>query len=512
MNLRKDFVSALFARNSLSVIFQRLTPSGLILSISASLVIAACIIRYWLAPSFWLDEGFVAVALRDPSPQSIFSPLAYGQFFPRIYLSAIAVLRELFGYRVWVLRFLPSLSFIIATILWARLLAKRSGSFVTVAVLSAGLLVGGSFWLDQSIQLKQYTLDVLVALIPFVIGDEFFEDSLVDGKQKTRLILLTIPCLVSYSYPIALMARIVGWHIYHGRRRGWRLNAPATTAFVVAMAIGLAGIWLTDHRFNLKNQEAYLTYWNHCFLRSSFQQGIGSGLRLIAGFIWGWHHGRLMPLVVAAVAPLQALGVYRVTVRWKNREPDSDGGSWGSRSLGSLVLLIGFVLASALVNYPICTGRLVLFTQVHTQILTIEGALFILSCCSKRKTAMVFLYVAIGIVVVYSGHRYIDHVRSEPRENIRPMLSLIKPEIANTLLVHPCSVAQVESLPDALPVERVVLGRKGESPPSVGRAWILWTNMSDDYCREWLKEARSRALSWQVIHEGPGRGLALAEF
>ena len=174
--------------------------------------------------------------------------------------------------------------------------------------------------------------------------------------------------------------------------------------------------------------------------------------------------------------------------------------------------MIGFVLASALVNYPICTGRLVLFTQVHTQILAIEGALFILSCCSKRKTAMVFLYVAIGIVVVYSGHRYIDHVRSEPRENIRPMLSLIKPEIANTLLVHPCSVAQVESLPDALPVERVVLGRKGESPPSVGRAWILWTNMSDDYCREWLKEARSRALSWQVIHEGPGRGLALAEF
>jgi hypothetical protein len=500
-----------FARNSLSVIFRRLTPARLTLGLAAIALIASCLARYWFAPSFWLDEAFVAVSLRDPSPQSIFSPLTYGQFFPRTYLSAIAVLRELFGYQIWVLRLLPSFSFIIATILWARLLAKRSGSFVAVAVLSAALLVGASFWLDQEIQLKQYTLDVLVALIPFLIGDEFFKDSLVDGKHKTKLTFLAVPCLVSYSYPIALVARVIGWYIYQGRRRGWRLNASAASALVVATGIGLAGIWLTDHRYNLQSHEAYLAYWNHCLLRSRFEQGIGSALKLIAQFIWGWHHGRMMPGVVAAVAPLQALGVYRVMARWKNRETDSDS-DWGSRTFGSLSLLIGVILASALFSYPICTGRLVLFTQVHTQILTIEGALFILSCCSKRKTAIVFLYIAIGIVVVYSGHRYIDHLRSEPRENIRPMLSLIKPEIANTLVVHPCSVAQVESLPDPLPIEHVVFERKGQPPPTGVRAWILWTNLSDDYCREWLNEARTQALSWHVIHEGPGRGLVLAEF
>ena len=37
-------------------------------------------------------------------------------------------------------------------------------------------------------------------------------------------------------------------------------------------------------------------------------------------------------------------------------------------------------------------------------------------------------------------------------------------------------------------------------------------NITDEYCHEWLNEARSRALSWQVVHQGPGRGLALAEF
>jgi hypothetical protein len=499
-------------KDSLSVIFGRITPARSIICLSALAVIAACVIRYCFAPSFWLDEAFVATSLRDPSPQSIFSPLRYGQFFPRIYLSAIAALREIFGYQIWVLRLLPSLSFIIATILWARLLAKRSGSLVALAALSGALLLGSSFWLDAGIQLKQYTLDVLVALIPFLMGDEFFKAPLVDGKRKTRLMLLAIPCLVSYTYPLALVARVAGWYVDHCRRRGWRLNSSGACALIVPVAVGLVGIWLTDHRFNFIDQPAYLTYWNKCVVRSRFEQGAGSGFKLIAGFIWGWHHGRLMPVVIAAVAPLQALGIYRVIKRWKDRRTDSDTGSWGSRTLGSLALLIGVILASALVNYPICTGRLVLFTQVHTQILAIEGALFILGSYSERKSAMIFLYSAIGIVSVYSGHRYIDFIRSEPRENIRPMLSLMKPEIANTVLVHPCSVAQVESLPEPLPVERVVFESKREPPLPGGRAWILWTNLSDDYCREWLNDARSRALSWQVIHEGPGRGLALAEF
>jgi hypothetical protein len=487
-----------------------IAPDRLIIWISVAAVIAVSAIRYLQAPSFWLDEAFVAVSLRDPTPASIFAPLRYGQYFPRIYLGAIAELRELFGYQIWVLRLLPSLCFIAATILWARLLAKRSGSLLPLAGLSAALLVGASFWLEQSIQLKQYTLDVLVALIPFAIGDEFFAETLSEGKRKSRLILLSIPCLISYVYPIALGARVIGWYVHHGRHRGWRLRPTGAFMLLVPVAIGLVGIWVTDHRFNLRNHAAYLAYWNASILGSRFEEGIGSGLGLIANFIWGWHHGRLMPLVIAAVAPLQALGIYRVVSRWKNRAGSDD--AWGSRTLGSLAVLVGAVLASALVAYPISAGRLVLFTQIHTQILAVEGALFIVSSWSKRRPAMIFLCAAIGIVIVYSTHRYIDFIRTEPSENIRPMLSLIKPELANTILVHPCSVAQVESLPEPLPVERVVLETKRQSPQPGERAWILWTNMSDGYCRQWTDVARSRALSWQVIHEGPGRGLALAEF
>jgi hypothetical protein len=92
------------------------------------------------------------------------------------------------------------------------------------------------------------------------------------------------------------------------------------------------------------------------------------------------------------------------------------------------------------------------------------------------------------------------------------MLPLIKPEIANTVWVHPCSVAQVKSLPEPLPVEEVLLNTRRNLPGPGQRVWVLWTHMSEGDCKERLEEIRSRALSWQVVHEGFSRGLALAEF
>ena len=490
---------------------RRVTVPQLILGLSGFAVIAACVIRYLSFPSFWLDEAFVAVSLRSPTPRSIFAPLAYSQSFPRIYLSAIAALRDLFGYRIWVLRLLPSLSFVAATVLWARLLAKRVGRYSGLAMLGGVLLLGSSFWLDQAIQLKQYTLDVLLALIPFSIGDDFYTEGLADDKHRYKIALLTLPCVVSYTYPIALVARVVGWYADRIRREGWRLNAVGVLALVAPLATGLAGIWLTDHQFNIQSRAALLGYWNDSILSTRFKRGAGSGVGLLANFIWGWHHGRLMPLVIAAVAPLQVLGIWRVFDRWKNRRADPDDG-WGSRTLGSLTLLTLVVLASAFASYPIAAGRLVLFTQVHTQIIAIEGMLFLQGWRVARRIAAVAVIAIIGVVTVYSVHRYIDFIRTEPIENINPMLPLIKPELADEVLVHPCSVAQVESLPAPLPVERVVFERKNQLPQSGDRAWILWTNLSDDYCRDWLSEVRSRARTWQLIHEGPGRGLALAEF
>ena len=105
-------------------------------------------------------------------------------------------------------------------------------------------------------------------------------------------------------------------------------------------------------------------------LYSEHHHSVSSTLRLLAKFLWGWH-GR-MSLVTAFVVPLQMLGVYSVLSRRRSAVVNANEAEWGSRSLGSLCLLGGAVLASVLVSLPICAGRVVLFAQIHTQILAIE--------------------------------------------------------------------------------------------------------------------------------------------
>lgn len=486
----------------------RILLAPLAIGMAGAALIAVAVVRYFGQPSFWLDEAFVAVSLRHPFPTTIFAQLQYGQFFPRLYLGAIALVREAFGYQIWSLRLLPTICFVVATLFWVRLLVLRSRSWMAAALLAGALLLGSSFWLDQAIQLKQYTFDVLLALVPFLIDDAFFEDTLAGGKRRFRLAILALPCLLSYTYPLALGARVLGWYVQRTRRSGWKLRASAVWVLGGSVILALAGVWATDHRFNLLDGPGYLAYWSDCILGSCIKHGAGSALRLLAKFLWGWH-GR-QPLVTAGVVPLQILGVYSVIKRFRTDDAGGDEQAWGSRSLGSIVLLTGTILASALVNYPMCTGRTALFTQVHTQILTIEGALFALSSWNKRRVASLILYVFAGVVLLHSGRDYLRLARAEPAENLRPLIPAIRTEIASTVWVHPCCVAQVRSLPDALPGQ-VVFGTEEPNPPK-GKTWVVWTHLGNESCVKSLEQVRAQARRWEIVGEGPGSGLALAEF
>jgi len=485
---------------------------------AAACLLIAGAVRYFEAPSFWLDEAFIAVSLKDPSLHALFGRLEYGQLFPRIYLSTIAALRGIFGYEISILRLLPSLCFAMATILWARLMWRRARSQTLACLLGAALLMGASAWLDQSIQLKQYTFDVLLAFVPFLFDDEFFSDALASDRRKTWLIALALPCMLSYTYPMALGARVGGWYLYHRRRNGWALRRSAVTLLLLLVVAGIGVIWLTDHRFNLKDSASYLNYWNDCILRARLRDGPAATLGLLAKFFWGWH-GRT-PLITAVIVPLQIAGVYRILRAWRSREhatgqSDSEPSGdqrWGSRSLGSLVLLTGVLTASLLVNYPICSGRVVLFTEFHTQIPAIEGVLLVLGISKVGRWGKLLLSVFILIVIVQAGVEYARVARSEPAENLRPVVRLIDPRVASVVWVHPCSVAQVRSLPDATPVERVLLGNKQPQPPRGEKVWVLWSHLGNESCLNSLDKLRSEALQWQLVVDGPGRGLALAEF
>jgi hypothetical protein len=477
---------------------------------AAILIIASCLLRFFQFPTFWLDEAWVAIALKQPSLQTIFARLEMGMYFPRLYMCVIALFREIFGYKIWTIRLLPTVCFLIGTIFWLRLLSKRSNSFISLHILSGVIVLGSSFWLEQSIQLKQYTFDVALALIPFLADDTFFEQTLADGKSRLKLLALALPCALSYTYPVVLLARVIGWYLYFGRHKSWRLHWLALMTFAVILMTAFTIIWATDYRYNFKDQQAYTGYWSDCIVHLSAPPMASLGL--IANFLWGWHHGRLLLLVVAAVLPLQVLGIYWTVKKLRNRKAFEADSDWGARTLGSICLLTMMIVASAVVSYPICAGRVVLFTQVHTQILILEGAVYVLTFWNLRKLAQGFLSASLAVVITYSLQRYIGFVKEPPPENLRPILSLMNPSLANTVWVHPCSTAQVRSLPDPLPVQEVITKTRKGLPEAGQKVWVLWTHLGDDFCKESLQELRAGAKSWQVIDESLGRGLVLAEY
>jgi hypothetical protein len=277
------------------------------------------------------------------------------------------------------------------------------------------------------------------------------------------------------------------------------------------VAAGLTGIWFTDYRFNLLAAPAYFDYWKDCGLRYELARRGGPGL--LASFLWGWHGH--MALVTPGIAMLQILGVRQVINRWR-RPAEEHRDSWGSRSLGSIALLVGLALASLLFNYPICSGRTILFTQIHTQILAIEGALFLIDGWNNRYKSLRLLYGLTALLALCCAVAYTRSIKADGAEDLNPMVPKINSELSDTLWVHPCSCAQVRAFPGKIPVGTVLLGnhtsKAPKVPPEGSRVWVMWTHMGDRFCRGRWSRIRCAAKRWEVVYEGAEGGLALADF
>ena len=122
------------------------------------------------------------------------------------------------------------------------------------------------------------------------------------------------------------------------------------------------------------------------------------------------------------------------------------------------------------------------------------------------------IYLLIAVVAFHFCRSYVQFIRSEPAENLSPVLPLIDREVADTIWVDQCSEAQVRSLPVALPVTEVIIAEGAQVPDQGKKMWVLWTHQGEARCVRSLDQIRARARVWQLVHEGPGRGLALAEF
>ena len=294
--------------------------------------------------SLWIDEAFIAITVQSVDALDLFGPVGMGHSFPRIYLLAIHGLTQMLGYETWVLRLLPFVFFALATGLWFRLLFNRIYAFPVLMVLAFFLNLLPVSWFEYSSAFKQYSFDVFVALLPFFVSEATLRKCFQEGQSRWVAFALAIPCALSYTYGIILIARIAGWYAYSLRDRKPALNPGAVIIALIGFLLASTSLYLTDIQFM---SNSVYDFWQGSTLSTD---GI-SRTRLIQQLISGPYSGiqevgrpagvpRLFLYFLYAVF---ALGLLRILLGSVHARFDRGPLAWGSRSLGAVAAVIGLL-------------------------------------------------------------------------------------------------------------------------------------------------------------------------
>ncbi len=483
--------------NWTSADWRRRTSMGITLAGGAA-AIAAGSARFWRDGSLWLDEASIAHNLLNQSAgQLLTGPYLTNHSFPRLYLLGIDGATALLGYETMVLRALPFAAFLAWLVLYYRLILRRFGG--------APLLIG--LWIVLTLvpatgfvfpsMVKQYTLDAALALVPIAIGDAFYERTLRRGESPLAIALLAAPILISFTYVIPLLGRVLGWALVSGRHDGLSFSPRGVATFVASTFLGLALLYVIDLRHTALDPQL-LRFWKNSILSGD----VGRDLSILGRMMTRWYTGELsfgartaVPApVVAVLLAASALGLVEIARRtWAGRgagEPADRVWGWGSRSTGAVVMLFGLVAAGVVTQYPQAAGRLTLFALFAFQLLILEGFAALHRWARRQRAAQRATSVLLALVAIactpaaYANLRHV--ITRNPPENVRPLLPLIaeRPELPVVIAI--CSEKQISTLPEWREREDIVYFGEREGPPTerlpeAREFWILSAG-SARYC------------------------------
>ena len=464
--------------------------------------------RYLEDASFWVDESIVAESLRDMTLEEIFGPLGPGRnSFPRLYMAALLGFKNLFGYETVVLRALPFAFYLAATYLWLKLLSSRLRAFPALIVLALFLCLLPTSWFAYASMLKQYTFDVFLSILLFVIPDRFFDRALRHGKSPWLCLAFALPCALSYTYAISLAGRVAGWYAGGMAQRNYRLAPLGLAALVAGVAISSLSLWLTDIRFMANSVYGW---WASCSVGHNWS----ATHLLLDKFAIGWYSGQQeFPIdgglpealkILLRVALL--LGVLQVIRSLFGRPLRHLPGDWGSRSLGALFVVAATLGASLFMQYPVCSGRLTLFVLLPLQLLLFEGFVAFHAWLEDDRNLR-GLSLSLGVLWVVSiapfgvrdAYRFSE---THAPDDLRPMLGRIRSQDELPVHVMPCMWGVVQALPEGLPTPETVYVASAHQTPWAQEILILEKNPHPgiSYCFDTHKIFEKRATDWQVLH------------
>lgn len=160
---------------------------------------------YFSQRSFWFDEVNLALNIVERSYSELLQPLAYNQAAPPgfLWLEKFAV--QLFGNNEYALRFFPLLSGIIALFLFYQF--AHSFSNLLAATCAIALFSCARYTVYYSVELKQYSSDVMIALLLFLVFLPLQQKQL--SKRQTLFLSLLGALAIWFSHPAVFILAAV---------------------------------------------------------------------------------------------------------------------------------------------------------------------------------------------------------------------------------------------------------------------------------------------------------------
>jgi hypothetical protein len=382
-----------------------------------ALLVAGALFRtlqYASNRSLWLDEALLVSSILERPVGGLLEPLNYGQTAPFGFLLLVKLSTLLLGTSEYVLRLVPFAAALAALALIVpvgRRYVSRTALPVAVALFALA-----PYLLYYAAEVKQYSLDVLVALLVLAFAADAADEARL--TRGTALRLLAAGALgVWLSQPAVFMlggtGLVLGLHAV--RARDWR-RARALAVIGALWLVSFAGSYLASRR-GLADPEYMQAFWKSGLFRvfSSraldylwlpisftrvFREPLGPMGQDLSGLSW--------PQIIAGMACFAAGAVWM----WKAR----------SVRLALLLAPLGLVLvASALRLYPfgggwLTAGRVLMFLIPSFVFLMAQGADWL-----RVRFGTIACAVAVVLMLIPSATYAlvtVPHARSE----VKPLL------------------------------------------------------------------------------------------
>lgn len=426
--------------------------------------------QYLANRSLWLDEAYLASTILHRSFAGLLRPPDYGQIAPVGFLALERAAVEIFGDSEYSLRLVPLAAGLASLFLFRRVALRILPA--RAATLALALFVFCDPLIGFSSELKQYSLDVLVALLALDCSLDVGENP---GRRApvARLALLgaaaawfSLPCI----FVLAGVGSALFLRALLRRDRGQAAALAGAGVLWAASFAVLDAVWLSK----IGRSPEVLAFWSRAFLPlppRSFEdlywlpRALGAVFGDPVGFVF------------------RGLGVFCFLV--------GAAALFASRRLRLALLvapLLFTLLGSALKRYPF-EGRLLLFLVPSILLIVSAGAERIREATAARAPA-----VSVILVTLLLFHPVLFAARSlarpRTREEIRPVLSHVRQRLrpGDRLYVYAAAAPAFDyyaprlGLPASGALRGTWAGADGEPRRDLerlrggGRTWVLFSH------------------------------------